>query len=110
MSARKILLVEGTDDEHVLKHLCGNRGIPRLDEIRPQGSVEKLLENLPVRLKESDVEVLGVVLAADTDVAARWRSTGWPRPDMRTCPWTQILKEPFWSLRPARCCRAWASG
>ena len=74
MSARKILLVEGTDDEHVLKHLCGNRGIPRLDEIRPQGSVEKLLENLPVRLKESDVEVLGVVLDADTDVAARWRS------------------------------------
>ena len=35
-----------------------------LDEIKPQGSVEQLLENFPVRLKESEIEVLGVVLDA----------------------------------------------
>ena len=61
MAGKKIVLVEGIDDEHVLEHICGNRGIGRLDEIKPQGSVERLLENFPVRLMESDVEALGVV-------------------------------------------------
>ena len=74
MAARKILLVEGNDDEHVMKHVCGTRGVPKLDEIKPQGSVEQLLKSLPVRLKESDVEILGVVVDADIDLAARWRS------------------------------------
>jgi hypothetical protein len=52
MANRKILLVEGLDDEHVLKHICGNRGIARLDEVKPHGSVNTLLESIPVRLKE----------------------------------------------------------
>ena len=72
MAGKKILVVEGTDDEHVLKHLCGQRGVGKLDEIKPQGSVEKLLENFPVRLKESEIEILGVVLDADTDLTGRW--------------------------------------
>lgn len=74
MSSRRQrwLLVEGIDDEHVLKHLCGQRGVGKLDEIKPQGSVEQLLENFPVRLKESEIEILGVVLDADTDLEGRW--------------------------------------
>ncbi|MCX5647298.1 MAG: hypothetical protein NTZ17_21845 [Phycisphaerae bacterium] len=74
LAAKKILLVEGSDDEHVLKHVCGTRGVQELDEIKPQGGVEQLLESFPVRLNESDVEALGVVIDADTDLAARWRS------------------------------------
>jgi hypothetical protein len=74
MAAKKILLVEGTDDEHVLKHICGQRAVGKLDEIKPQGSVEQLLENFPVRLKESEIEALGVVLDADTDLVGRWDS------------------------------------
>jgi hypothetical protein len=75
MAAKKILLVEGTDDEHVLKHICGNRGIPNLDDVKPHGSVERLLDSVPVRLKASeDGDIVGVVIDADTDVAARWRS------------------------------------
>ncbi|OHB63606.1 MAG: hypothetical protein A2Y77_06210 [Planctomycetes bacterium RBG_13_62_9] len=74
MATKRILLVEGNDDEHVIKHICGTRNVQRLDEIKPQGSVEQLLENLPVRLKESDVEVLGIIVDADTDLAARWQS------------------------------------
>jgi hypothetical protein len=72
MPGKKVLLVEGTDDENVIKHICGNRGVNRLDEITPQRSVERLLENFPVRLKESEIEVLGLVLDADTDLAGRW--------------------------------------
>lgn len=40
MAGKKILLVEGIDDEHVLKHLCGNRGVGQLDEVKPQGNAE----------------------------------------------------------------------
>ena len=75
-NGRKILLVEGTDDEHVLKHICGNHGIPHLDEVKNCGSVEKLIENLGVRLplliQEGDA--IGVVIDADTDISARWQS------------------------------------
>ena len=75
MGDRKILLVEGPDDEHVLKHICGNRGIPRLHEVKPHGGVNQLLESIPVRLKASeDGDIVGVVIDADTDINARWHS------------------------------------
>jgi hypothetical protein len=75
MAAKKILLVEGIDDEHVLKHLWSNRGGPKLDEVKPYGSVETLLDSIRVRLKASeDGDIFGVVIDADTDLAARWRS------------------------------------
>ena len=69
MAGWKILLVEGTDDEHVLKHICGNRGVAHLDEVKPHGSVDTLLESIPVRLKASeDGDIVGVVIDADTNV------------------------------------------
>lgn len=74
MVVKKILLVEGKDDEHVLKHLCGNRGGPQLDVITHDG-VDKLLEGFPIQLKVSgDGAIVGVVIDADTDVASRWQS------------------------------------
>jgi hypothetical protein len=74
MAGKKILLVEGKDDEHVLKHVCGNRDLPLL-EIIPHGSVDQLLDGFPVRLKASeDGDIVGVVIDADTDLAARWQS------------------------------------
>jgi hypothetical protein len=75
MAKQKILLVEGADDEHVLKHICGKRGITSLDEARTHGGVDALLESTQTRLKLSKGdEVVGVVIDADTDVNARWRS------------------------------------
>ncbi len=75
MANGKILLVEGTDDEHVLKHICGNRDIPHLDEVKSCGNDIKLIENLEVRLKVSEEgDVIGVVIDADTNIADRWKS------------------------------------
>jgi hypothetical protein len=34
--AKTILLVEGTDDKHVIKQLCGNRGFPEINKIERQ--------------------------------------------------------------------------
>ena len=75
MANGKILLVEGTDDEHVLKHICGNRGIPHLDEVEKYGGIEKLLESIGIRVKLSEEgDVIGVVIDADTEISDRWKS------------------------------------
>lgn len=75
MAAKRILLVEGPDDEHVLKHVCGNRGVPPLDEVKSHGGVDRLLESFPVRLKASEEDdVVGVVIDADADLTSRWQS------------------------------------
>jgi hypothetical protein len=107
MAGKRILLVEGKDDEHVLKHICGERGVGELDEVKPQDDVKRLLESFPVRLKESDVEALGVVIDADTDLAARWQSlrdrlskAGYENVPASPAPAGTILKPPPDSLLP----------
>ncbi len=74
MVGKKVLLVEGPDDEHVVKHICNVRGITRLDEIIASGGIDKLLESFPVRLKASGVESIGVIVDADISMNNRWRS------------------------------------
>ena len=75
MGGRTILLVEGVDDENVLKHLCRNRGVLHLGEIKSHGGVDRLLASFPVRLKASeDGDIIGVVIDADTDLNSRWQS------------------------------------
>jgi len=80
MSERRVLLVEGKDDEHVVRHICKAHGIdPSAFEIhQPEGpaeyfdaGVERLLEQVPVRLN-SGVERLAVILDADEDAGHRW--------------------------------------
>lgn len=69
---KTILLVEGPDDEHVFKNLCGVHGLPRIDEVKPHGGYQSLLDAIPTRLKESDVVALGIVIDADSDLSSRW--------------------------------------
>ncbi len=73
MGGKNIELVEGKDDEHVIKHLCGNRGIPACLTLKSHEGVEELLEAIPVQLKATnDRDVVGVVHDADDNVQARW--------------------------------------
>ena len=66
MSGRKIVLVEGRDDEHVIKHLWGSRELPACLEVVPSRSVESLLEALPTRLKATnDGDIVAIVLDGD---------------------------------------------
>lgn len=75
MAAKKILLVEGPDDEHVLKHLCGNRGLPKLDKVKSHGGVDQLLDSIPIHLKASEYgDIIGVVIDADANIESRWQS------------------------------------
>ena len=86
MIENRILLVEGTDDLHVLAHIFKAHGFEGKITIRDQEGVDKLkkrldekffenlLEDLPVELKGSEVVALGIVVDADLDLSARWQS------------------------------------
>ena len=111
MANKKTLLVEGGDDEHVLKHLCSYHSIPHLDEIKQLGGDRELLSTIPVQLKASNEEgdVVGVVMDADTNVSARWQSiryrfleAGYPEvivPDQPD-PAGTILESPSGTILP----------
>lgn len=81
-----LLLVEGRDDEHVVKSICGRMQIGHIDEIRsehnlpstdkkPPSGKEALLKALPKYLESRGEELtaLGVLLDADDDRDASWR-------------------------------------
>jgi hypothetical protein len=74
MAPRNILLVEGTDDEHVVKHLCARHHLPTIDGITKTDGVDRLVETFAVRLKTSDVRAIGALVDADTDLQTRWNS------------------------------------
>ena len=89
MADANVLLVEGQDDWNVFGHFCrtvfGER-IRLQGDKTPDAAVSLLIvdmkgisnllkyENLKVRLKESDLNKLGIVVDADADVTARWAS------------------------------------
>jgi hypothetical protein len=107
LAGRKTLLVEGIDDEHVLKHICGNRGL-HLDEVKSHGGVDELLSGFAVSLKLiEEGDVLGLVVDADADLASRWQSvrqtllrSGYPEVPPMPHPDGTILAAPFGTLLP----------
>ena len=74
MTGKRVLIVEGPDDEHVVKHICGQHQLGKIENIHPYGGKDPLIEGIGVRLKESDIDVLGIILDADTDLQARWQA------------------------------------
>ena len=71
---QNFLLVEGKDDEHVFYSLLKHHQVPRRFEIKNKESINKLLDTLEVELLSSDLGRLGIIIDADTDVAARWQA------------------------------------
>ncbi|XYH99922.1 DUF3226 domain-containing protein [Sorangium sp. So ce1128] len=69
---RRLLLVEGKNDEHVMYALCKRHGVPEKFKIKPAESVEGLLDLLQIEPRASDMERLAAIIDADQDVAARW--------------------------------------
>lgn len=68
-----ILLVEGKDDMHVILALCQKFNIPENFSVHDCEGIEPLLEQIKVWLKSSAVKNLGIIVDADTDIAARWQ-------------------------------------
>lgn len=68
----KTLLVEGTDDQHVILALCKRFEIAQNFEIVDSKGIDLLFEQLPVRLKDPTIDTLGIIVDADLDLSARW--------------------------------------
>ncbi len=72
----KLLLVEGVDDRHVVEHLR-RKLAPDLDFCcRSANGSDPLLKAIPLEMRPDERSSLGILMDANTDVAARWRSIG----------------------------------
>ena len=87
---KKKLLVEGLNDAIVIGTLCKSHGFwvqhkeyrdrekpPEasfLFECKNKLSIEQLLDQMDVEIDESDLDMMGIVVDADTNLAARWQS------------------------------------
>lgn len=73
------LLVEGPDDQYSVIHLMEQHGVvwdnenERRPYIQPEGGLPGLLKAIPVTLKSSAYERIGIILDANSDPGARWR-------------------------------------
>lgn len=72
------LLVEGQNDKHVVWALCQQYHIAETFSVETpsesNGGVEALLNSIPVRLKISGLQALGIMLDADQDLNGRWQA------------------------------------
>lgn len=66
------LLVEGNDDQHVIWALCEKYSITKNFDVIDCNGFNSLLNQIPVRLKQSDIRVLGIIVDADLDFQSRW--------------------------------------
>lgn len=75
-----LLIVEGQDDKRVIPELVEKAGIDwgekkaEIVKIHELGGYEKLAEQFPGQLKNAGLRRLGILVDANTDPAARWRS------------------------------------
>ncbi len=74
MADRYVLLVEGKDDEHVFYSLLKHHQVPKMFKIKNMEGVDKLPDIIDAELFASGLERLGIVVDANTDLAARWQS------------------------------------
>jgi len=69
----KKLLVEGNDDQHIIWALCKKENINEIFDVINCGGKDGLIkEEIPMRLKSSDVNTIGIIIDADTDLNEAW--------------------------------------
>lgn len=69
-----MLLVEGPDDEHVVKHLCARSGLACNFDIEQKDGFPELSKSIPVELAAPGRLALGVVVDANDNPTARWQA------------------------------------
>ena len=70
----RVLLVEGADDEHVVRHLRNrHQAIPEFC-IRDKGGIEGLLEDIGLEILAPSRKAVGILVDANDDLDARWNA------------------------------------
>ncbi|ENA1815744.1 hypothetical protein ABF174_002384 [Flavobacterium psychrophilum] len=70
----KKLLVEGNDDQHVIWALCEKFTVNENFDVIDCEGITKLYEQLPVRFKQAQVNTIGLIIDADSEIKDRWKS------------------------------------
>ena len=76
MADAKILMVEGTDERHVVMHICSHYNIPPLLTIEPYGNVDDVISAIRPRLRQAREvgDAVGVMVDADVSAPNRWQA------------------------------------
>lgn len=69
----KVLLVEGSNDKHVIEHLYRQAGRLLDFEVTACGNVQELLKRISVEMKAPGRTALGVLADANSNIGSRWR-------------------------------------
>lgn len=88
---KRRLLLEGQDDQHVIKNLLFNYSLDNAFELKPKEGVDKLLGTFGDELQATDIDCIGIVLDADTEILSRW---GKLTPALREAGYTAIPAGP----------------
>ena len=72
----KLLLVEGQDDKHVVKHLRGRLAPALVFHCKDAGGSNLLLKAIPAAMRPDERLALGIVMDANDDLATRWQAIG----------------------------------
>jgi hypothetical protein len=72
MAINDALLVEGNNDKHVFFALLKHHQIPQSFKVVDKEGIDNLLGTLATELKSSDRQHLGIVIDANSNLAARW--------------------------------------
>ena len=68
----RILLVEGTDDSHVISQIRDrNQPMPEFS-ISDKYGISSLLDSIPQEIREPDRQTLGIVVDRDVNLSSRW--------------------------------------
>lgn len=68
----RVLLVEGPNDEHVVRHLCNRHQAMPEFYIRGKGGIELLLEDIGLEILDPRRKAVGILVDANDDLDARW--------------------------------------
>ena len=75
-AAERVLLVEGDDDLHVVRHICTRHGSMPKFSVEPKGSVEQVLRAIGPEIKAPGRRSVGVLVDANDDLNSRWQAIG----------------------------------
>lgn len=68
------LLLEGSDDQHVIWALCEKYSITESFDVIDCEGITKLIDQIPIRFKQSNIETVGIIIDADSNIKNRWIS------------------------------------
>lgn len=85
-SDSRVLLVEGQDDEYVVSRLLERRQLAWSFSIRNKQTISKLLLSISPEIRAPGRQVVGILVDANDNVAARWKAVTDRLPEVDISP------------------------